>query len=184
MARHLCPQDDAQPDLATERMFFTHANGSGSTRCASRWPLAGGRAGQRDGRAVPAGAAALRGQLHQQHQRRLQGLSSRLGRPDAHGALSDRRSAIELRPPVLHDNGQANRVLRRMPSSWRNGRAIRARRSPSPTSIRPTISIRTAATIICSIAVVLWDKPGASPRLRPAPSRHPHRLAHRPPRGL
>ncbi len=108
VATHLCPRDDEQPDPATERMFFTQANGQRID--AIREQLAAWQAAGDINRAELAYVLAsliyavsyasnTSGVFKGFHN----GWGGKTGT-----ALYRIRGKLTVTPPVLHDNGQAN----------------------------------------------------------------------------
>ncbi len=110
IAQHLCPRDDAGPDLATERLFFTHANGSkidAMREQIGRWEQAGRLTG--DERAVLLAALVYAVSYTSNTSGVFKGFHHGWG-GNTGTALYRILSRIELRPPVLHDNGLDNRT--------------------------------------------------------------------------
>jgi adenine-specific DNA-methyltransferase len=110
VARHLCPRDDACPDPATERMFFTHANGGKIDAMREQirgWEQAG--ALSTDETAVLLAALVYAVSYTSNTSGVFKGFHRGWGGQTG-TALYRILSTITLRPPTLHDNGLANRA--------------------------------------------------------------------------
>ncbi len=108
IATHLCPRDDEQPDPATERMFFTRANGERID--AIREQLA---AWQSAGDITRAELAYVLASLiyavsyASNTSGVFKGFHNGWGGKTA-TALYRIRGRLTVAPPILHDNGQTN----------------------------------------------------------------------------
>ena len=112
VARHLCPRDDAYPDPATERMFFTHANGAkidAMREQIRRWEQEGVLTD--DETAVLLAALVYAVSYTSNTSGVFKGFHRGWG-GQTRTALYRILSTIELRPPVLYDNGLDNGATR------------------------------------------------------------------------
>jgi adenine-specific DNA-methyltransferase len=110
VARHLCPRDDACPDPAVERMFFTHANGAkidAMREQIRRWEQEGVLTD--DETAVLLAALVYAVSYTSNTSGVFKGFHRGWG-GSTRTALYRILSQIELRPPVLHDNGLDNQA--------------------------------------------------------------------------
>ncbi|MFW6079932.1 MAG: DNA adenine methylase, partial [Gemmatimonadota bacterium] len=112
VARHLCPRDDDDPDPDRERMFYTRANGMRIDAIRSRiaeWEAAG-RIDERERACLLAPllwAACYTSNTSGVFKGFHRGWGGRTGT-----ALYRILSDLELRRPVLYDNGRPNAVRR------------------------------------------------------------------------
>ena len=112
VARHLCPRDDTYPDPATERMFFTHANGAkidAMREQIRRWEQEGVLTD--DETAVLLAALVYAVSYTSNTSGVFKGFHRGWG-GQTRTALYRILSTIELRPPVLYDNGLDNGATR------------------------------------------------------------------------
>ena len=165
VTEHLCPRDDvafrraAGPHVLHAQERHAHRRHSRADR---RLETGGSR--YRPGRGLPAGAAALPGLLHQQHQRRVQGFSQRLGRPDLDGPLSDRRRFAAEHARVLGQRPWRTWCSARMRKCWPSGF-----RPPGPIDIAyldpPYNQHPYGSNYHVLNSVALWDKPALSKQI-------------------
>ena len=164
VTEHLCPRDDANYDIRADRMFYMRKNGMRID--AIREQIA---AWKDAGRLTDAEEACLLAPLVYQACYRSNTSGVFKGFHNGWGGQTKTalyRIATDLRldVPVFHDNGQRERRLPRgCPNAGRA--ACRRKRSRSRISIRPTISIPTAATITCSTASFCGTSPTLSKQI-------------------
>ncbi|MCX5662670.1 MAG: DNA adenine methylase [Planctomycetota bacterium] len=113
ITRHLCPADDERPDPATERMFFTRANGMRIDAVrgqVARWEATGELSRDESACVVAALIYAV------SYVSNTSGVFKAYHRGwggQTKTALYRILSPLTLRPPVLHDNGRENLALER-----------------------------------------------------------------------
>jgi adenine-specific DNA-methyltransferase len=165
VARHLCPRDDARPDPATERMFFTHANGGkidAMREQIDRWEHTGALSA--DETAVLLAALVYAVSYTSNTSGVFKGFHRGWGGQTG-TALYRILSRIELRPPVLHDNGQANRATgldaQALAEALRDaGEEVAIAYLDPPYNQHPYGSNYHVLN-----TVVLWDHPPLSPQI-------------------
>jgi adenine-specific DNA-methyltransferase len=166
VSRHLCPKDDDNPDVENERMFFTHANGS---RIDAMRELV--RAWENEGLldrfelsyilAAMAYSVSYVSNTSGVFKGFHNGWGGRTGT-----ALYRILSEIELREPVLLDNGQLNLATREDAASLapRIGELLGA--SPDIVYLDPPYNQHPYGTNYHVLnTAVLWDKPPLNPRI-------------------
>jgi adenine-specific DNA-methyltransferase len=164
VTRHLCPRDDARPDPARERMFFTRANGQridAIREQVAAWEAggliaAGERAYLLSALAYAVSYASNTSGVFKGFHRGWGGATST--------ALYRIRGELCLRPPPLFDNGQANLALRADAQALgRDLPAILGRR-PDVVYLDPPYNQHPYGSNYHLLnTVVLWDKPPLQP---------------------
>lgn len=165
IATHLCPQDDDHPDHTTERMFFTHANGSKID--AMREQI---QAWEQAGLLTAADQAVLLAAMMYavSYVSNTSGVFKGFHRGwggNTQTALYRILSNIELRLPVFCDNGQDNRSYRMDAQLL----AAELRKTGSPLDIAyldpPYNQHPYGSNYHVLNTVALWDKPELSPSI-------------------
>ena len=169
VAAHLCPRNDEAPDVENERLFFTRANGM-RIDAVREQVAAWERAGLIDegGRAYILSALAYAVSYVSNTSGVFKGFHRGWGGKTG-TALYRILSRLELRPPVLFDNGLANLALREdaqtLAASLRDSLGER----PAIVYLDPPYNQHPYGSNYHVLnTVVLWDKPPLDPRFRVA----------------
>lgn len=169
VARHLCPRDDEQPDPDRERMFFTRQNGERIDAIREQiaaWEAAGQLSA--DERAFLLSALIYSVSYVSNTSGVFKGFHAGWGGQTA-TALYRIRSLLQLRLPVLFDNGQPNVAWREDAQSLARDLPDRLGRRPDIVYVDPPYNQHPYGSNYHVLnTVALWDKPPLEPRIRVA----------------
>lgn len=168
IARHLCPADDARPDPASERMFFTRANGRRVDAIGDRVD-----AWWKDGtiddveRAYVLSALVYATSYASNTSGVFKGFHRGWGGSTS-TALYRILAPLKIAPPVVFDNGFANMAVRSDAQVLAAGLAALSGRRPDVVYLDPPYNQHPYGSNYHVLnTVVLWDKPAVDPAIRP-----------------
>lgn len=167
VAAHLCPADDDHPDIENERMFFTRENGEridAMREQIAQWETTGRLSS--DERAYLLAALVYSVSYASNTSGVFKGFHNGWGGKTS-TALYRIRGHLQLTPPVLLDNQQANAAMRADAQRLAPCLTVELGGMPDIVYIDPPYNQHPYGSNYHVLnTVALWDKPPLNPRIR------------------